>query len=275
MTHFHFLSGGGNDFIALVEPSDSPSPQRIRDWTQRGLSLGADGLFALSRQEDGVRMEYYNADGGRAELCLNGTRCAAALAFELGWADEEVEIHTDAGAVQASRASEGRVRLSVPPAEQPRPVAPEIAGTRHEGWFLEVGVPHFVLFTEDAMASIPVVELGRRLRRHEAFAPAGVNVDFVRLPGPGAMEIRTYERGVEAETLACGTGVLAAVAAAVAEGRAAPPVTALTRGGFELEVTATVEDRFIRSWTLTGDARCVAEGELLPGAAGLPAPPSW
>lgn len=280
MPHFYFLSGGGNDFIALAEPDRFPVPDEIRSWTTRGLSLGADGLFVLGREDGGVRMDYFNADGSRGELCLNGTRSAARLAFHLGWARDAIEIETDAGKIAAESAGENRVRLAVPPPGALRQAAPELTDgeerRRHPGWLVTVGVPHFVLLGVEDLGQAPVESLGRRLRHHPDFAPAGANVDFARLPDPGSLEIRTYERGVEAETLACGTGVLATVAAAVAAGQAEPPVGALTRGGFTLEVETEVgEDRRIQSWTLTGDARLVAEGELHPGAEGLPTPPSW
>ncbi len=88
MRHFFRLSGGGNDFLALVEPIDDPQPDQIRAWCRRGLSLGADGLFVLDRSPDGARMRYFNADGSAASLCLNGTRCAVRLARHLGWIDK-------------------------------------------------------------------------------------------------------------------------------------------------------------------------------------------
>jgi len=94
MRHFFRLSGGGNDFLALVEPIDEPTPDQVRAWCHRGLSLGADGLFLLHRSPDGARMRHFNADGSLAELCLNGTRCAVRLARHLGWTDNEIVIET-------------------------------------------------------------------------------------------------------------------------------------------------------------------------------------
>ena len=159
------------------------------------------------------------------------------------------------------------------------------------GYLVAAGVPHFVLpwgapreggddgattgsepGATPGLERAPVATLGPALRHHPDLGPAGANVDFVRFAGRHRIEIRSYERGVEGETMACGTGVLAAVAAGLASGTLELPVTALTRGGFELRVAAGEHaDRL----ELSGDARLVARGELLPAAAALPAPPDW
>ena len=282
MTAFYKLSGSGNDFVALVEsvPEPDPDSEQIRAWCRRGVSLGADGLFALRRRGDGVEMAYWNADGLPADLCLNGTRCAAQLAFHLGWATERVRIATAAESVEARRLDASRVALELPapPAPSARTVA---AGGSWSGWSVLVGVPHFVLAWPESLARAPVRELGRALRYAPDFAPAGTNVDFVRFPDPGTVEIRTYERGVEDETLSCGSGVLAAAAVGLALGRSRPapgsPLLVRTQGGFTLEVGMGEPESGAPAprWTLGGDARVVAEGELLPGAASPAPPPAW
>jgi diaminopimelate epimerase len=274
MTGFFKLSGGGNDFVALAEPDETPPPERIRAWCRRGVSLGADGLFILRRTREGTAMDYFNADGFPADLCLNGTRCAAQLAFHLGWAADAVEVQTGAGPVAARRLDAGRVRLELPAPEAPRALAVEIDGIRRAGYRLQVGVPHFVLLWEE-LEQAPVRALGSAIRRHAVFEREGTNVNFVRYPEKHRMEIRTFERGVEDETLACGTGVLAGTAVGLATGRLELPVRALTRGGFELEVGADPVDPKSRRWLLGGDARVVAEGALLPPAAVEPVPPAW
>jgi diaminopimelate epimerase len=129
-------------------------------------------------------------------------------------------------------------------------------------------VPHFVVSWPRDLEEAPLATAGPALRRHSSFGPEGTNVNFVRFPAAGRMEIRTFERGVEAETLACGTGVLAAAAAGLAAGETHLPVTALTRGGFELRVRQVRE----RTWALTGDARVLAAGTLLAGAGEAQAP---
>jgi diaminopimelate epimerase len=266
MTEFFKVSGSGNDFVALVDPPETPSAERIKAWCRRGVSLGADGLFVLRRAGAGAaEMEYFNADGDSADLCLNGTRCAAQLAFHLGWAGEALRVHTPAGSFAARRLDDSRVAVELPPPpEGPREVTLDVDGRPYAGWRVVVGVPHLVLVWDQGLDGAPVVELGRRLRHHPDLQPAGSNVNFVRFSGRQSLEIRTYERGVEDETLSCGTGVLAAAAVGLASGRSTLPLAATTRGGFELVVEG---DRASGRWSLAGDARLVARGRLLPGAA--------
>jgi len=307
MTAFFKVSGSGNDFVALAEPAADPAPEQIQAWCRRGVSLGADGVFVLRRtgrgaggrgSKDGrggnsggsgdgcggeegsggdggggepaeVSMAYWNAGGDAADLCLNGTRCAAQLAFHLGWAPSEVRVRTGAGAFLARRLDPERIALELDVAVgAPRELSVDLDGAPHRGWSINVGVPHFLLLWPGDLGDLgqaPVVELGRSLRRHAAFQPAGTNVDFVRFADSGHLDIRTYERGVEDETLSCGTGVVAAAALGLALGRLSGPVTAATRGGFDLTID---RDPASQRFTLAGDARIVAAGELLPGASG-------
>ncbi len=272
MTRFHKLSGSGNDFLALAGPAETPGPETIRAWCRRGVSLGGDGLFVLRRESGGVAMEYFNADGYPADLCLNGTRCAAQLAFHLNWARDTVRLRTGAGEVAARRLDATRVAVELPvPAEPPQERTVEALGSSWTGHSFTVGVPHFVLLWPSGLETVPVRELGRALRYHPAFGAPGTNVNFVRFPSQDRMEIRTYERGVEDETLSCGTGVLAGSGVGLFTGQARFPLHVTTQGGFELEVADLPGWR----WTLAGDARVVAEGELLPGALASPASPPW
>jgi len=269
---FAKVSGSGNDFLALLEPERSPTPAEIAAWCRRGVSEGADGLFVLRRELTAVRMDYWNADGQPADLCVNGTRCAARLAFERGWAASQVTVETGAGPLVARRLDGARIALELQPPSRPERRAPLVDGAAVAGSFVTVGVPHFVVFWPRSLADAPVGELGAALRRHPDFAPAGTNVDFVRFPAPHALEIRSFERGVEAETLACGTGVLAAVAAGLATRSAELPVEALTLGGFRLAVEGEAPGGEVRRWSLAGDARIVAEGELTAESAVAVAP---
>ena len=278
MTRFYKVSGSGNDFLALAEPPEDPGAETIRAWCRRGVSLGGDGLFILRRADGGAVnggavMDYFNSDGLPADLCLNGTRCAAQLAFHLDWAQGTVCLQTGAGAVSARRLDGSRVAVDLPvPAAAPRELTVEIGGTPYTGYSLLVGVPHFVLLWPEGLGSAPVRELGRALRHHPVFGPPGTNVNFVRFPALDRMEIRTYERGVEDETLSCGSGVMASSAVGVAQGVARLPLHVLTQGGFELEVAGDLRGG---RWSLAGDARVIAEGELLAGALASPAPPPW
>jgi len=286
MTAFFKVSGSGNDFVALAGPAADPTAEQIRAWCRRGVSLGADGVFVLRRGEpstggapgdgdggDGlasstavpeVAMAYWNAGGDAADLCLNGTRCAAQLAFHLGWAQGEVRVRTAAGAFLARRLDPSRIALALDvEVSAPLQLVVELDGARYPGWRILVGVPHFVMAWPGDLAAAPVYEVGRAVRHHAAFQPGGTNVNFVSFDGNRRLDIRTYERGVEDETLSCGTGAMAAAALGLALGRLAAPVTVATRGGFDLTVD---RDPATQRFTLAGDARLVASGELLAGA---------
>jgi len=278
MTPFYKVSGAGNDFIALVE-QPLPTPDQVRAWCQRGLSAGADGLFVLAPAGTGAaRMTHFNADGGEAALCINGTRCAARLAIEQDWAalDGTVTIETGAGPLAARRIGPTEIALEVPTPSRPvveRRVV--VDGREITARFVTIGVPHLVIDCPDGVADAPVASLGARLRHHPDFAPEGTNVDFVAWPARDRLEVRSFERGVEAETLACGSGVLAAVAAGLAAGTAELPVRAATLGGFVLTVQGSVEDGRPIDWSLAGDARIVAAGRLAPEAELLPESQKW
>lgn len=266
------LSGGGNDFVALVEPAEDPSSDLVRALCRRGLSVGADGLFVLRRAGASVRMDYFNPDGRPAELCLNGARCAVRLASRLGWAEDELLLETGAGQLRGWSLGEAETEVEVSTPNAPTRVTLFHDDAPLEGWSVRVGVPHFVLSWRESLASAPVAELGPALRSDPVFGDEGSNVNFVRFTGDDSFEIRSFERGVEAETLACGTGVLAAAAVGRLLSRTKLPAGALTRGGFVLRVT---EGGRPGTWTLAGDARILARGELEPGARRLPAPPAW
>jgi diaminopimelate epimerase len=270
---FH-VSGSGNDFLALIEPESPPGVEEVRGWTRRGVSIGADGVFTLHRQGDVARMVYWNADGTRADLCGNATRCAAQLAFELGWVepDHEARIETDAGVFAGRRVSPERIDLDAPPPGPP----PEkkiawAAGRSWSGYHLVVGVPYFVTRWSGDLEHAPVAEAGPLLRHHEVFGEAGANVDFVRYTAPHRLDMRVYERGVEAETLASGTGMLAAARVGLELGLLELPVEAHTRSGFPARIRGALGDEGrLVSWSLEGDARLVARVEPLPGALARP-----
>ncbi len=273
MTAYYKLSGGGNDFLGLIEPRENPTRRQIRAWCRRGVSLGADGVFVLRRTPVGARMDYFNADGGAAELCLNGTRCAVRLALHLDWASDCIEIETGAGEITGERTGRSEVSLQLPIPSPPNSREVPLGDRRLAGWEVTVGVPHFVLPWPETLQQAPVDKLGAALRAHPDFGPPGINVDFVRFVEPHQIEIRTYERGVEGETLTCGTGVLAAVAVGLRMGVLSLPVEALTLGGFTLRVAAA-ESR-PEHWSLAGDARLVSRGELLAGSEEVPELAKW
>jgi diaminopimelate epimerase len=275
MTQFFRLSGGGNDFLALVEAAHEPQPEEIQALCRRGLSAGADGLFILRRSPDAVIMKYFNADGYPAELCLNGTRCAVRLAAHLGWGEEIIDIETHIGRIRGRVLDPSSVAVEIGRPETPRRQDLEQNGQTYSGWRLAVGVPHFVLPWPDSLAVAPVADLGPVLRRHRHWGDAGANINFVRFVERRRLEIRTFERGVEAETLACGSGVIASTAVGLTTNALELPVRAQTLGGFELEVAPVRAADSDHLWSLTGDARLIAEGTLHPGALEVPAPPTW
>ena len=266
-TPFLLVSGAGNDFIALVE-QPAPAVETIEAWCRRGVSVGADGLFTLRRLSAGrYALDYANADGARAALCLNAARCAARLAFEREPDAASLTIETGAGVLVAEPVDDLSTAVLVPAPGAGQATTLRANGHEHRGRRVDVGVPHFVLRWPGDLDEAPVASLGPALRAHPDLGAEGANVHFVGVEPPGRFRIRSYERGVEAETLACGTGVVAAAACEIAEGRLALPVTALTRSGFRLQVSAAADGPDGASrWRLSGDARIIARGAVMPGA---------
>jgi diaminopimelate epimerase len=264
------MSGSGNDFI-LIDNRRDRIPRRamkafVRAVCRRGLSVGADGVIFIQRSTRAdFRWHYYNSDGGEAEMCGNGSRCAARFALMRKIAPKAQTFETLAGIIHAEVGKTGvTVRLPLP-INLRLNVPLEIAGKSYDTHFLNTGVPHTVLFVDD-VAPIDVETLGRAIRFHPAFAPAGTNANFVRIDAPHRLTIRTYERGVEGETLACGTGAVAAALLASFLGKARSPVTLHTRGGPPLKVGFTLDGETISRVELTGEARLVYEGMLTPEA---------
>ena len=273
----HKLSGAGNDFLAWVESAaghvKEPTKRQIIAWCRRGVSLGADGFLVLRRGSGrgDVRVVHRDADGSRPELCLNGCRCAIELAGHLGWSDDDrIRLRTDVGTVDGVRVKPGRTRVTVPEEMlgEPREVSLDVDGTTYATHLLRVGGPHLVVEwpgDADDLAAAPVLTLGKALRHHHGVGEAGTNVHFVQYRD-GGIHLRSFERGVEGETLACGTGSLAAALVGVLTGRLAslePQVEAHTRGGFRLGIGRDASGRL----TLEGDARRVAVLDVLEGAS--------
>ncbi len=266
-TPFLLVSGAGNDFIALIE-RPAPAAGTIRAWCRRGVSVGADGLFTLRRTGEGrYALDYANADGAGADLCLNAARCAARLAFEQEPDARSLTIETGAGDLIAEPVDDTCTAVRVPAPAAGRQMTLRADGRDVPGWRIDAGVPHFVLWWSSDLDEAPVASLGPVLRAHPDLGPDGANVHFVDPDPPGRLRIRSFERGVEAETLACGTGVVAAAACGIAEGRLSLPIAAVTRSGFELRLEAPPDGPDgLGRWRLSGDARIVARGRIAAAA---------
>ncbi len=226
--------------------------------------MGGDGLLAVEPGENGAdfRMRYYNSDGGEAEMCGNGARCFARFARPLKSATAETLcFDTPAGRIHARFIGEDvEVNLTAPQGlDLNRKVSTHHGDvTVHS---LNTGVPHAVVFVDNA-EKVPIVEWGRELRRHVAFAPKGTNVNFAQLTGEGTLIVRTYERGVEDETLACGTGVTAVGIITHLVHGTPLPVRIQVRSGRILQVNFKREGDAFRDVTLRGPAEICFRGEI-------------
>lgn len=269
-TRFVKMAGGGNDFLVfeadgrLLREADR---REIALLCRRGLSVGADGALFVSGGSNGaVRLDYFNSDGSLASFCANGTRCAARYAARRGLAAAQgPTIETGWGAIRSRVAGE-EVTLFLP--SFPAPGAP--IGITEEGLPptatpMDVGVPHLVLFVARDLERLDIARLAPPLRHHPAL-PDGANVDFVQVVSPNRISVRTFERGVEGETLACGSGVVAAAVEAVRQRRVSPPVACGTRSGVDFVVSFQEKEGMMTDVTLTGDAREIYAGELAPDA---------
>ncbi|HYH18264.1 MAG TPA: diaminopimelate epimerase [Azospirillum sp.] len=278
--HFTKMHGCGNDFVLIDDRAARFAGMESRmavTLCDRRFGIGADGLILLrrpGRAGAGLTMVFVNRDGLVGEMCGNGARCLAAFARRCGADGERLVIDTPAGLVTA--AFDGAlVRLSM---TEPRVLDPDVrieAGGRTLSFMaVDSGPPHAVTFVDAAaLDGVDVDAVGRAVRHHPAFAPRGVNVNFAAVRD-GRLHMRTYERGVEAETLACGTGAVACAAAASLRGVLDPPVTVVTRSGAPLTVSFRHGGGHFADVVLTGPAAFVATGTLDPGlvAAFVPEP---
>lgn len=245
-TILYKMTGSGNDFVMLdgrcTDPSKWPAA-RIAAVCDRRTGVGADGLVLLTPEEpDAVRMIYWNSDGSRAAMCGNAALCSARLSMYLEMVPGgELRLLTDAGVVRARTGSGDFAEINLLDFDVPAPVK-GIELVPGECWivFATVGVPHLVVRVDD-IEKVDLHGRGKSLRFDPALGAAGANVNFVAPSSGGPWLIRTYERGVEGETLACGTGTVAAAVALAARGEARLPLRFRTRGGPELSVRARLE----------------------------------
>lgn len=268
LIHFQKWQGAGNDFIIIDNRTGmipSLNPEMISKLCDRHFGIGADGLMLVNLSKDyGFEMVYYNSDGKPAEMCGNGGRCIAAMASLSGIFTQKTTFISTDGPHEAELTGENRVRIRMTDVNAIKRI--EIPGTdklsSHQPIFLNTGVPHLVLFVNN-IEEINVNESGRYLRSMDIFYPQGTNVNFVKADN-NILQVRTYERGVEAETLACGTGnVAAAIATEWMNKSGFSEYTCLARGG-RLAVTFRYQggNRFSDVW-LEGPAVKVFDGSFV------------
>ena len=263
---FYKMSGSGNDFV-ILDATRAPAPEflvaaTVQAICARATGIGADGLVLLEPSERAdYRMTYLNSDGSRADLCGNASLCSARLAQELGVLHtREFRFETDAG-VLAGRLLEAGPEIDLLPVLEVRRDLP-IGLEPGEQWmgYSVAGVPHLVVRVDD-VSTVDVARRGRLLRRHPTLGSAGANVNFVSPHGTGGWRIRTFERGVEGETLACGTGSVATAVHLASSGESGAVVPLTTKSGAVLTVRLT---RSEAGWlpSLSGEARIVFEGRF-------------
>ena len=265
---FYKMQGCGNDFVVVDNREAKVAEADMSKWAKalcaRAFGVYADGLFFLDdTTEDGLdyRWHFFNSDGSRAEMCGNASRCAGKLAHAIGLAPAEHTFGTDAGPISAQVLKDGpdagRVKVQLtPPKGLETDIQLEIDGAPLTVHFADTGVPHVVVFVDDIEA-LDIMDLGSKLRYHERFAPAGTNVNFAQVKDDNTMLLRTYERGVEAETYACGTGAAATQLVANTLGLTAERADLTTTGGEVLTI-------FLEEGTvfLQGAAELTFKGEV-------------
>lgn len=259
------MAGCGNDFV-IIESADIPRNMELKKFARAvcraGTGIGANGLVVIDRTPIGdahFSVTIVNRSGLEAEMCGNAARCIARLAVERGIASDQHVFQTVAGNIRASVSDNLiSIRLTDPSALQ-RDINVAIEDMIWRVDFLDIGVPHAILWCDDA-ETMPVDSLGRAVRHWEGF-PSGVNVNFVSLYD-GKLRMRTFERGVEAETLACGTGAAASAISAAYRNLVQPPVSVITTEGSEVTISFDLHGDMAVNVTLIGPATRICEGNL-------------
>jgi diaminopimelate epimerase len=265
MLRFTKMNGAGNDFILF----DNRSGDIVLDRNQIALlcdrhrGIGADGILLLEKPTNSAdfRMRYFNADGGEAEMCGNGARCFARFANKVGGQKEKISFETPAGVISAELKGNSVTLRMTEPTDLRLKIDLPIASDNKTVHFINSGVPHVVI-PIPKIDEADVRRVGAAIRYHKMFSPNGTNVNFIEKRGPNKIAIRTYERGVEDETLACGTGIVASALIFAASEKSSSPITVLARGGDELQVGFEKVDESFRNVKLTGPAEFVFEGTI-------------
>ena len=263
---FTKMSGTGNDFIIIDNRrrivEDDGLTEFIRNVCRRKMSVGADGLILIeSSDKADFQWRFFNSDGSLAEMCGNGARCAARFAYLNGIAGESLSFETQAGII-TGQVKDGGAKVKIPdPTDLGLDYAIDLSDGPLTVSSINTGVPHVVIM-QDSVEEVDVFRLGREIRYHDAFAPAGTNVNFICTQNTGQLAIRTYERGVEDETLACGTGAIASALIASLKTNWPSPISLVTRSGETLTIYFRESDQVFTDVYLEGDARLIYTAEL-------------
>jgi diaminopimelate epimerase len=267
---FYKMSGAGNDFIIIDNRQqivvDADLTGFISKVCRRKLSAGADGLILIEPSEIcDFRWRFFNSDGSPAEMCGNGARCAARFAYVSGIAGSTLSFETEAGVV-AAQIDNDRVKVKMPdPFDLKLSYPLELSNQTLDISSINTGVPHVVVMVAH-IDDVDVVGLGREIRLHLMFAPAGTNANFVYRRKGNEIEIRTYERGVEDETLACGTGAIASAIVSACHFKMSSPIDVKTRSGEYLRIHFKSKDGRFDHIYMEGGARIIYTGDLQPDA---------
>jgi diaminopimelate epimerase len=265
MLRFTKMSGAGNDFILIDNRAGDVHLDRnqIAHLCDRHRGIGADGILLLEKAVNHAdfRMRYFNADGGEAEMCGNGARCFARFANKVAGAQPKISFETPAGVISAELVGDLVTLRMTEPTDLRLDIELSVANENKRVHFINSGVPHVVI-PIPRIDDVDVRREGSAIRYHKMFSPRGANVNFVEKRGAKKIAVRTYERGVEDETLACGTGVVASALIFAANENSSGPITVIARGGDELLVGFEKSEEQFREVILTGPAEFVFEGTV-------------
>ena len=265
MLRFTKMNGAGNDFILIDNRAGDIHLDRsqIAHLCDRHRGIGADGILLLEKATNRAdfRMRYFNADGGEAEMCGNGARCFARFANKVAGAQAKICFETPAGVISAELVGDLVTLQMTEPTDLRLDIKLPVANGNKTVHFINSGVPHVVIPIPQ-IDDVDVRRDGSAIRYHKMFSPRGANVNFIEKRGPKKIAIRTYERGVEDETLACGTGIVASALIFAAIEKLNGPISVTARGGDELHVGFEESHGQFRNVTLTGPAEFVFEGTV-------------
>jgi diaminopimelate epimerase len=283
MRQFYFtkLSGAGNDFILFDEklnPDLDLNPRFISKICDRRNGIGADGVLSIydSTEIDFI-MNYFNADGSTGSLCANGARCSLQYASKTNRIKGEIARFLSNGVEYSGKILyDGLIQFNLnSPVDFKPKFKVKAAGQLITASYINTGAPHVVIKVNDVLKyhknlasnnysldSLPVFDIGREIRYSKDFAPSGTNVNFIEIVD-GKIKIRTYERGVEDETLACGTGSVAAAIISFLQDKLIPPIKIIPKSGEELIIDFKFEGNKIDDLSLIGPAKIVFKGEIL------------